>query len=101
MMLVYRHLLYTPEAKVLERSPDREASASNLHRLQHAGISELVQNHCLVKLVGHLERKNEEQRLNDVSVLKFVITSTCMLKTISLLLLTAATQWDPIMQHRV
>lgn len=44
-----------PGAEVLERSPDREAGASDLHRLQHAGVSELVQNHGLVELVRHLE----------------------------------------------
>lgn len=45
----------TPGAEVLERSPDGEAGASNLDRLQHAGISELVQNQRLVELVRHLK----------------------------------------------
>lgn len=45
----------TPAAEVLERSPHGEAGASDLDRLQHAGISELVQNQRLVELVRHLE----------------------------------------------
>ena len=51
---------YTPGAEVLERSPDREAGASNLDRLQHAGISQLVQNQRLVELVRHLEAESDE-----------------------------------------
>lgn len=49
-----------PGAEVLERSPDGEAGASNLYRLQHAGISELVQNQRLVELVRHLEADSDD-----------------------------------------
>lgn len=50
----------TPGAEVLERSPDGEAGASNLHCLQHAGISELVQNQRLVELVRHLPANSSD-----------------------------------------
>lgn len=49
----------TPAAEVLERSPHGEAGASDLDRLQHAGISELVQNQRLVELVRHLEAETQ------------------------------------------
>lgn len=50
---------HTPGAEVLEMSPDGEAGASNLDRLQHARISELVQNQRLVELVRHLRRSED------------------------------------------
>lgn len=47
--------LDSPGAEVLERPPDREAGAADPDRLQHAGVSELVEDQRLVELVGHLE----------------------------------------------
>lgn len=53
---------YKPGAEVLERSPDGETGASNLDRLQHAGVSELVQNHRLVEMIRHLEADSDKTR---------------------------------------
>ncbi len=47
----------------MERSADGKAGASNLDRLQHAGISELVQNQRLVELVRHLEADSDDGKL--------------------------------------
>lgn len=65
-MLCLNHTgtINTPGAEVLERPPDGEASASDLDRLQHARVSELVQDHGLVEMVRHLGRKNNRSCLN-------------------------------------
>lgn len=48
----------------MERSSDGKAGASDLDRLQHAGISELVQNQRLVELVRHLEADRDGGNLD-------------------------------------
>lgn len=49
---------FPPGAEVLEGPPHWEPSASDLHRLQHPRISELVQDQRLVELVRHLQTGN-------------------------------------------
>lgn len=44
-----------PGTEVLEGPPDREPGAPDPDRLQHAGVSELVQHQRLVEEVGHLQ----------------------------------------------
>lgn len=70
-------LLDSPEAEVLEWPPDREAGAADPDRLQHAGVSELVQDQCLVELVGHLETEGHVTvRHETFRILKSVYTDT-------------------------
>lgn len=49
----------SPGAEILERSSDGEAGASDLDGLQHAGVSELVQDQRLVELIRHLQETQE------------------------------------------
>lgn len=67
----------SPEAEVLEWPPDREAGAADPDRLQHAGVSELVQDQRLVELVGHLEAEGHMTVRHEIfRILKSVYTDT-------------------------
>lgn len=69
--------LDSPEAEVLEWPPDREAGAADPDRLQHAGVSELVQDQRLVKLVRHLEAEGHMTvRRETFRILQSVYTDT-------------------------
>lgn len=47
-------LVDQPAAEVAKGSTDRESSPTDLHSFQHPRVSQLIQNHIGIKLVGFL-----------------------------------------------
>lgn len=46
-----------PAVEVLKSPADRESSPADLHSFQHARVSQLVQHHVRIKLVGPLQKQ--------------------------------------------
>lgn len=49
-----------PGTEILERSPNRKPRTSDFNCLQHPRISQLVEDYRLLKLIGHLQKKDRK-----------------------------------------
>ncbi len=67
----------SPAEEVLEGSPYRKACSTDLHRLQHARVTQLIQNHICIKLISVLE----EDRRRCPSALSPILHQTEWTKT--------------------
>lgn len=59
--------LLLPFIKVLEGPSDWEASPPNPHRLQHPRVAQLVEHHCLIKLIWHLKQASIWKKMSTLS----------------------------------